>query len=83
MDKLRANYKKWQICLDIMQASCLLGIFIGIMVLENLPRETAQSAVWYWAGAEILLVFLTYLVQRQSDKARRAYFTNLPTILQK
>jgi hypothetical protein len=64
----------WQRRLDTMQTICVIFLFVGVFGLESVSKETAHSLVWVWAAIELVLMIITYIVQRKTDKARKIQY---------
>lgn len=67
------NVIKWQQAADFLQYTALSFLFISLVVLDKMPKHAAQTAVWYFATALMLMTTAGFFVSQKALKKHIDY----------
>lgn len=72
-DDKREIADKWGGWADFLQFGSVGLLLASVFLLDALPKETARTVVWYWAGFMFVLATVAFFVARKALKYRMFY----------
>jgi hypothetical protein len=69
----KEEYLKWDSVSTFLQYSSLAFLFVGVVILENMPKELAKVSVLYFAGFMFVYSTVSFIVTCISNKKTSIY----------